>query len=183
MSANQTPGLSDKTPLGYEGTSALQSLLETVAERLRAQKLIAIKGIRVLPEYAGDLYNQLNAVIGKRLGALIQVGFESGNAGQTSGQNMLKDIRLQVHVFESVLFNQGASGTKISALALAERCLTQLNDWTPTATASLVNPAALMMQSERTLFLNEEEAKPEAGMICYTVRLKASACLVCDCDT
>jgi hypothetical protein len=61
MSANQTPGLSDKTPLGYEGTSALQSLLETVAERLRAQKLIAIKGIRVLPEYAGDLYNQLNS--------------------------------------------------------------------------------------------------------------------------
>jgi hypothetical protein len=54
---------------------------------------------------------------------------------------MLKDIRLQVHVFESVLFNQGASGTKISALALAERCLTQLNDWTPTATASLVNPS------------------------------------------
>jgi hypothetical protein len=183
MSANQTPGLSDKTPLGYEGTSALQSLLETVAERLRAQKLIAIKGIRVLPEYAGDLYNQLNSVLNKRLGLLIMVGFEGANAAQTSGQHMLKDIRLQVHVFESVLFNQGASGTKISALALAERCLTQLNDWTPTATASLVNPQVITMQSDRTLFLNEEEAKPEAGMICYTVRLKASACLVCDCDT
>lgn len=181
MASDITPTLSDKTPFGYEAPSALQAFLEAIAERLRAQKLIALAGIRVLPEYEGDLYNKLNAVMNKKLGLLIMVGFEGANAGQGSSALMLKDIRLQVHIFESVLLNQGASGTRISALALAERVLSQLHDWQPAKTDILVNPGIISMQSDRTLFLNLEESKPEAGAVCYTTRFRSSSCIVCDC--
>jgi hypothetical protein len=182
MSADLTPTLADKLPGGYEVSSSLHTLLEAVAAKLRTHSIIAAKGIRVLPEYHGDLYNQLNSVINKRLSILVMVGLEGANAAHGSIQVAMKDIRLQVHVFESVLMNQGATGTKVPALALAEAAIVTLQNWQPAASDNMPNPGPLFMQKEKTLFLNEELAKPEAGMVCYTARFFTSGCLICHCD-
>ena len=181
MSANVTPSLADNLG-GYENQSGLHALLEAVCAQLRTQTLYAAKGIRVLPEYHGDLINQLNAVLGKKLSVLAMVGFEAANANHASLSAMLKDIRLEVRVYESVLINQAASGTRVSSLSFAEAALASLHQWMPTASASLINPQPLRMAEHHTLMLDREESKPASGMICYVARFVTAQCLVCHCS-
>ena len=181
MAANVTPTLADKLS-GYENQSGLHALLEAVCARLRTQTLFAAKAIRVLPEYHGDLLNNLNAVLGKRLSVLAMVGFEAANADHKSLSAMFRDIRLEVKVFESVLFNQGASGTRVSSLSFAEAACGSLHQWAPTASESLVNPQALRMAEKNTLALDREESQQASGMICYTARFTTAQCLLCHCS-
>lgn len=181
MAANVTPTLADKLS-GYENQSGLHALLEAVSARLRTQTLFAAKGIRVLPEYDGDMINQLNAVLGRKLSVLAMVGFEAANASHASLSAMLRDIRIEVKIFESVLINQGATGTKTSALSFAEAALASLHQWAPTASASLINPQALRMAEQNTLRQDREESQPASGMICYTTRFVTAQCLVCHCS-
>lgn len=180
MAANVTPTLADKLS-GYENQSGLHALLEAVAAQLRTQTLFAAKGIRVLPEYDGDLINNLNLVLGKKLSVLAMVGFEAANADHKSLSAMLRDIRIEVKIFESVMINQGSTGTRVSALSFAEAALASLHQWAPTASASLVNPQSLRMAETNTLRLDNEESKPASGMICYTARFVTAQCLVCHC--
>lgn len=181
MATNVTPTLADNLG-GYQNQSGLHALLEAVSARLRTQTLFAAKGIRVLPEYDGDMINQLNKVLNKSLSVLAMVGFESANADQKSPAAILNDIRLEVKIFESVMINQGSTGTRVSALSFAEAALASLHYWAPTASASLVNPQALRMAEQNTLRLDREESQPSKGMICYTTRFVTKQCLVCHCS-
>lgn len=181
MPANVTASLDDKLS-GYESQSGLHALLEAIAARLRTQDLFEAKGIRVLPEYHGDLINDLNKVLNRKLSVLAMVGFEAANADHKSLSAMLRDIRIEVKLFESVMINQGSTGTRVSALSFAEAALASLHQWAPTASASLVNPQALRMAEANTLRLDNEESKPAQGMICYTTRFVTAQCLVCHCD-
>lgn len=181
MVANVTPTLADNLG-GYQNQSGLHALLEAVSARLRTQTLFAAKAIRVLPEYDGDMINQLNAVLNKKLSVLAMVGFEAANADHKSLSAMLKDIRLEVKIFESVMINQGSTGTRVSALSFAEAALASLHQWAPTASASLVNPQSIRMAEQNTLRLDREESQPAKGMICYTTRFVTAQCLVCHCS-
>lgn len=181
MSADLTPALADKLS-GYENQSGLHALLEAVCAKLRTQTLIAAKGIRVLPEYHGDLYNGINSVINRKLSMLMMVSFAAVNAKHSSLSAMLRDIRIEVRVYESVLINQSASGTQTSALSFAEAALATLHQWQPEATSALINPQALRMAETGTLRLDEENAKPASGMICYATAFNTGACLTCHCS-
>jgi hypothetical protein len=181
MAANVTPTLADKLG-GYQNQSGLHALLEAVAARLRTQTLFTAKAIRVLPEYDGDMINQLNAVLNKKLSVLAMVGFEAANAAHSSLSAMMKDIRLEVKIFESVMINQGSTGTRVSALSFAEAALASLHQWAPTASASLVNPQSIRMAEQNTLRLDREESQPASGMICYTTRFVTAQCLSCHCS-
>lgn len=180
MGANVTPNLADKLS-GYEQPSGLHSLLESICARLREQSLYAAKGMRVLPEYHGDLMNSLAAVLGKRLSVLAVVSFEACNADHTSLSLALRDIRIKVSVYESVLINQGTTGTKISALTFAEAALAQLHMWAPAATDVLLNPQPLHMLKSNTLGLDADGSDLKGGQVCYTVRFATSQCVACHC--
>lgn len=173
MGANVTPTLADKLS-GYTQPSGLHSLLEAICARLRTQTLYASSGIRVLPEYDGDLINSLVNVLNKRLSICAVVSFSACNADHTSLSLMLRDIRVDVSVYESVLMNQSASGTQISALTFAEAALAQLHQWAPTATDVLINPQPLRMQKSGTLILDQEKSDLKGGLICYVARFATS---------
>lgn len=181
MSANVTPTVPDKFASGYENQSGLHALLEAVCARLRTQTLISAKALRVLPEYHADLFNQLNAVLNKKLSVLISVGFATADANHKSLSAMLGRVRLEIDVFENVLINQATKGTKTSALSFAEACLSSLHQWAPTAGATLINPGALRMEESNTLGLNKDKSELKSGLVCYTVRLVTSQCLSCHC--
>ncbi|WP_395735227.1 hypothetical protein [Prosthecobacter sp.] len=181
MAANVTPNLADKLS-GYENQSGLHALLEAICARLRTQDLFAAKGLRVLPEYDGDLINSLVAVLNKRLSVFASVSFSVCNANQASLSAMLKDIHIEVEVYESVLMNQGASGTKTSALTFAEAALASLHQWSPEQTATLRNPQPLRMQQTGTLQMDKEKSDLKGGLVCYVARLVTSQCLACHCS-
>lgn len=181
MSANVTPTLPDKLATGYENQSGLHALLEAVCARLRTQALLAAKSLRVLPEYHADLFNQLNAVLNKKLSVLVSVGFSAADANHKSLSAMLGRVRLEIDVFENVLINQGATGTKTSALSFAEACLSSLHQWQPTASVLMINPGVLRMEESGTLSLNKDKSDLNAGLVCYTARLVTSQCLTCHC--
>jgi len=181
LSANVTPTVPDKFASGYENPSGLHALLEAVCVKLRTQTLISAKALRVLPEYHADLYNQLNAVLNKKLSVLISVGFSTADAAHKSLSAMLGRVRIEIDVFENVLINQAASGTKTSALSFAEACLSALHQWQPTPSATLINPGALRMEESGTLQMNKDKSQLSSGLVCYTVRLVTSQCLSCHC--
>jgi hypothetical protein len=181
MSANVTSTVPDKFASGYENQSGLHALLEAVCAELRLQPLIAAKELRVLPEYHADLFNQLNAVLNKKLSVLISVGFAQVDADHDSLSTMLRRVTLEIDVFENVLINQAATGTKTSALSYAEACLSALHQWQPTATETLVNPGALRMAKSGTLTLNKDKSELKSGLVCYTTRFLTSQCLACHC--
>lgn len=188
MPADVTPTLGDKFATGYENQSGLHALLEAVCARLRAAEtapkvnLIQTKGVRVLPEYHADLLNSLVAVLNKKLSVFIAVGFSEASADHDSLSAMLKGVRLEIDVFENVLINQAATGTKTSALSFAEVTLARLHQWQPTATAALINPQSLRMAKSGTLQMNKEKSDLKAGLVCYTTRFTTGACLTCHCD-
>lgn len=173
----------DKTPSGYERTGRIHDLCEAVAARLRTCSIIQDKGIRVLPEYAGDMFNQLAGVLNKRLSVLIVVGLDDGgiNALQRGEGVYLKDIGIKVSCFESVLLNQSSTGTKVSALALAELSLVKLHAWMPEA-EDVAAPQPIYMREEKTLILDADKSKPEQGLVCYTTRFTCAGCAKCDCE-
>lgn len=177
MASDVAPTVPDKTPGGYEVTGRLHDICEAVAARLRGMNVVQAKGIRVLPEYDGDMFNQLVSVMNKRLAILVVVGIDDGgiNSLQRGIGTFLKDIGIKVSVFESVLFNQGATGSKVSSLALAELSLSRLHNWIP-STEEVAVPQIISMREEKTLFLDAERSKPESGLICYTSRFFTSGC-------
>ncbi len=177
MSADKTPTVADKSLSGYIVTSGLHALLEAVAAEIRTVPLVNKHGIRVLPEYAGDMYNQMNRVINKQLSLLVMVALETANKGNESIVPWLKDVRLQVHVYEGVLMNESSSGTRVPALAVAERVCARLHNYQPPASASLTEPQPLFLSAERTLGLNADESQPMKGMVCYTARFRTSTCI------
>ncbi len=172
-----TPTLPDKTPGGYENPSALHALLDAICTRLEGQTLIAAKSVRVLPEFHADLYNKLVAVMNKKLSVLIQVGFERLNKGDKSIAVYFRDMQITVDVYESVLINQSASGTKVSALSFAEACALRLHAWQPDKTAALVNPGTLMLAENGSLQMDREKSDLKAGLVCYSVSLTTGGCL------
>lgn len=188
MSADVTPTLADKLT-GYQSQSGLHALIEAVCSELRREEtaegavnLIQSKGVRVLPEYHGDLINSLAAVLNRKLSVLISVGFSTVDADHESLSTMLKGVRLEISVFENVLINQGASGTRVSALTFAEIALSRLHQFQPEASAALVNPQSLRMARSGTLQMNKEQSELKSGLVCYTVRLVTGACLTCHCS-
>lgn len=178
MSADKTPTLADHLS-GYHAASSLLSLLEAIAAELRKTPLINKHSIRVLPEYAGDLMNSMNAVINKQLSMLVMVTMESASAKHASLETVLRNVGIAVHVYESVLINQSASGTRVPAITIAESVLKNLHGWQAAATNAIPGPSELMMQPDNTLRLNDTESNPKAGMICYTARLHTMTCLEC----
>lgn len=181
MPANVTPTVADKLT-GYETPSGLHSLLEAICARLRTQTLYASKGLRVLPEYDGDLINSLVAVLNKRLSVFASVSFSVCNSNQKSVSAFLNDIHIEVEVFENVLANQSASGTKVSALTFAEAALSSLHQWAPEASEVLKNPQPLRMQQSGTLQMDKDKSDLKGGMVCYVARLVTSQCLACHCS-
>jgi|GEM_PF-2495154 len=180
MPANVTPTVADKLS-GYESQSGLHALLEAVCAELRTQPLFAAKGLRVLPEYDGDLLNSLNAVLNKKLSVIAVVSFSTVNADHKSLSTMLGDIHLEVELFENVLINQGTTGTRVSALSFAEAALGHLHQWAPDASAVLINPQSLRMQSTATLQMDKEKSDLKSGLVCYVARFTTAQCLVCHC--
>lgn len=180
MPSDVTPTVSDKLD-GYENQSGLHALLEAICTELRTQALIAAKGVRVLPEYHADLMNNLVAVLNKRLGLLINVGFSTADADHDSMSAMLRTVKIEVDVYENVLFNQSAQGTKTSALSFAEATLSCLHQWLPTATETLINPQTVRMAKSGTLQMNREKTDLKAGLVCYTTRFVTGACITCHC--
>lgn len=181
------PAVPDKFASGYENQSGLHALLEAVCSRLRAEpeegesNLIHAKSVRVLPEYHADLVNSLALVLGKKLGVLISVGFSTVNADHKSIMTMLKGVRLEIEVYENVLFNQSTQGTKTSALTFAEVTLSRLHQWLPTATESLINPQVVRMEENGTLQMDREKSDLKNGLVCYVTRFVTGACLTCHC--
>lgn len=166
---------------GYENQSGLHSLLEACAARLRTHTLIAAKGLRVLPEYHADMYNSLVRVMNAKLSVFAMIGFSIGNASHASVANILKDLRIEVNVFENVLINMGATGTKVSALSYAEACLTSLHWFTPEASGALVKGNMIRMAESGTIGLNQEKSQLTSGLVCYTARFVTSHCIACHC--
>lgn len=175
--SDATPTLPDKTPGGYENASALHTLLEAIAARLESQDLIAATGVRVLPEFAGDLYSKLVQVMNKKLGALIVVGFDQVNKGDSSLSVFFRRMEIVIDCYESVLLNQSSTGTRTSALTLAEACAIHLHQWQPAKTAVLVNPGVLSLTENGTLFMDRDKGDPAKGLICYSARLTCGGCL------
>jgi hypothetical protein len=182
MSGNVTPTLPDKSPIGYVKTARLHDLLEATAKRLRTDcPLIADADILCLPEYEGDLWNNIKKILNKQLGILLVIGLESVNSRAEGSTAFFRDIALVVRCYESVLLNQSSTGTRIPALALAEAACYYLHDWIPTE-ADVDAPQPLAMQENNTLHLDPHLSKPENGMICWVARFTTSGCVSCLCE-
>lgn len=172
MSADVTPTVPDKTPGGYSPAGSLQTLCESVAERLRTHALVAEKGIRVLPEYAGDFYNRLNQLLNKQLSVLMVVAVEDVDAKATGMHAAFKRIGVQVLCMENVLHNQAGTGAKVSALTLAELSCGWLHNFQHS------DGQQLWMQEEDTLsrVTDDKLFNPAAGLVCYRARLFTQGC-------
>jgi hypothetical protein len=172
-----TPTVPDKTPGGYENPSALHTLLDAIVTRLEGQALVAAKGVRVLPEFHADLYNKLVAIMNRKMAVLIQVGFERINKGDKCLAVYFRDMQIVVDVYESVLFNQSASGTKVSSLSFAEACAIRLHGWQPEKTSVLLNPGTLNLAENGTLQMDREKSDLKNGVVCYSINLTTGGCL------
>ena len=170
MSADVTPTLPDKTPGGYTSAGSLQALIDDVASRLQAHDLILAKGIRVLPEYAGDLYTRLNELLNKRLSCLMVVALEGVDSKATGMTRSFKQIALTVLCYESVIHNQATLGSRTSALTLAELACGWLHNW------QSADGQQVWMQEENTLALDKDRTDLKAGVVCYAARLFTQGC-------
>jgi hypothetical protein len=88
------------------------------------------KTIPVLHERIGDLLSKLTAAISK-VGVFLVVLTPVGTLRDPKARAIDLVAPLHVQIQENVLFNQGANGTKVSALALVSFVMRKLHFWTP----------------------------------------------------
>lgn len=174
MSADLTPTLPTKTPGGYTVVGNLEELLAAVTTKLQTSTLIANRGIKVMPQHAGDLYNRLNEVINKKLGCLMMVALEGVDSKAQGMTPEFKNTGITVLCYESVLFNQSASGSKVSALTLAELSCKMLHAQDLSSTPG--DLPQLFMTVENTIGVDGERSDLNAGRVCYYARFTTQAC-------
>lgn len=170
-----TPTLPTKTPGGYTVMGNLEELLDAVVAKLQAATLIESREVKVMAQHEGDLYTQLGKVINSKLGVLIMVALEGVNSKANGMTPSFGDTTIAVLCYEAVLFNQGATGSKVSALTLAELACKVIHGQ-PLDPDDVSAYPEFSMTPENSLSLDADRSELKSGIVCYVARFTAVAC-------